>query len=342
MTKFKIAKHVFTSIRPVFASLVLLSVGTAAEAVTLSVNCGAKEGLTSIGAALKILEEHRADGPNIINVSGSCKEYVLIQNLDRLTLNAVSGASIIDTSGGTREVIDVAHSAGFTLNGFTVTATCPSTCLNGPGYDVISCYEGSDCLLIDNTLSGAGAGAGVGVYPLSKAIVQGGTLKNNYYGLFTNDGGEIFAWGVTVENNVQGVFLNHGGNVVIRVGADNVTPSVIANNTQQGIASNLGGAISVHAPVNIMNNGAEGIALAFGSKLFVGGGIGGSAAISISGNAGSGVSVGDASIAQFGGDAHVTGNAATNIACNSPTALTVGAIAAAGGTAGVPYTNCAN
>jgi len=320
----------------------LLLMGSAAHATTLTVNCGGKEGLSSIGAALKILQFPLFSGPNTINVSGACHENILILNMDRLTLNALNGASITDVSDGTHEVIDVQASAGFTLNGFTLTATCPSSCMNGPGADAISCYQGADCLLINNTISGAGNGAGIGVYPLSKAIVQGGTVQNNYDGLFTNDSGEMFVMGVTVQNNLYGVFLNHGGSVSIHVGADSVTPSVITNNTQQGIFTTLGGAVSVHAPANVTNNGSDGIYLALGSKLFVGGGVGGSGGISITGNAGSGVSLNDVSIAQFGGDAHVTGNAGTNIACNSATVVTAGAIAAAGGVAGLPYTNCAN
>src|SRR5271165_3680484 len=334
MTTFKLARYVF-------ASILLLSVGSVAQALTLSVNCGSKEGegLTSIGAALKALQGAFGALPISINVRGACHENILIQNMDRLTLNAVNGASITDASYGTREVIDVEHSTGFTLNGFTITATCPSTCMNGPGADGIDCYQSAECLLINNKISGAGNGAGIGVYPLSKVIVQGGTVQNNYDGLFTNDSGEMFVMGVTVQNNLCGVFLNHGGSVSIHVGADGVTPSVITNNTQQGIYENMGGTVSVHAPANIANNGADGIYLLLGSKLFVGGGVEGG--ISITGNAGSGVNLSDVSIAQFAGNAHVTGNAATNIACNAETVVTAGAVAAAGGIRGFPYTNCA-
>src|SRR5271154_3081893 len=212
--------------------------------------------------------------------------------------------------------------------------------MSGPGADAISCYVGADCLLINNTISGAGNGAGVGVYPLSKVIVQGGTLQNNYFGLFTNDSGEMFVMGVTVQNNLYGVFLNHGGNVSIHVGTDNVTPTVITNNTQQGIFTNMGGTVSVHAPANVTNNGADGIYLALGSKLFVGGG--GTGAISVSGNAGSGINLNDISIAQFGSNAHVTGNASPNIACNAATVVTAGAIAAGGGIPGVSPTQFAH
>lgn len=330
----------FKLTRYVFASFLLLSVGSVAQALTLSVNCGSKEGLTSISAALKVLEGPLASFANTINVSGACHENIVIQNTDRLTLNAVNGASITDASYGTREVIDVEHSAGFTLNGFTITATCPSTCMTGAGADAISCFIGADCLLINNKISGAGNGAGIGVYPLSRVIVQGGTLQGNYFGLFTNDSGEMFVMGVTVQNNLYGIFLNHGGSISIHVGTDNVTPSVITNNTQQGIFTNMGGTVSVHAPANVTNNGADGVYLALGSKLFVGGGESG--AIEITGNAGSGVNLNDISIAQFNGNAHVTGNAAPNIACNAATVVTAGAVAAAGGVAGLPYTNCAN
>lgn len=329
----------FKLARYVSAAILLLSVGSVAHALTLSVNCNSKEGLNSIGAALKNLQEPPAALPITINVSGACHENIRIQNIDRLTLTAVGGASITDASYGTHEVIDVEHSAGFTLNGFTIKATCSSACMNGAGADAISCYIGADCLLINNTISGAANGAGIGVYPLSKVIVQGGILQNNYFGLFTNDSGAMFVMGVTVQNNVYGVFLNHGGSVSIHVGADNVTPSVITNNTRQGIFTNMGGTVSVHAPAYVTNNGADGINLALGSKLFVGGGQSGE--ISVNGNAGSGVSLNDISIAQFGGNAHITGNAAPNIACNAATVVTAGAIAAAGGIAGLPYTNCA-
>jgi hypothetical protein len=320
----------------------LLSVVSAAQALTLSVNCGAKEGLNTIGAAIKVVQRTGVWEPSTINVSGECNENILIQNIDRLTLNAVNGASITDASDGAREVIDVANSAGFTLNGFAITATCPSSCMNGAGADAISCYLGADCLLVNNSISGAGNGAGVGVYPLSKATIQGGTLQNNYFGLFTNDGGELFVWGAVVQNNIYGIYLNHGGSVAVRVGADGVTPSVIAHNAQQGISAILGGAVSLHAPAKITSNGADGISLALGSKLFIGGGIGASGVISVTANGGSGVSVNDVSIAQFGGNAHVAGNSATNIACNAPTTITAGAVAAAGGIAGIPYTSCTN
>src|SRR5271169_5653703 len=100
MTTFKLARYVF-------ASIVLLSVGSVAQALTLSVNCGSKEALTSIGAALKALQRFEFGGPATINVSGACHENVVIQSIDRLTLNAAPGASISDQSGGNLSTVTI-------------------------------------------------------------------------------------------------------------------------------------------------------------------------------------------------------------------------------------------
>jgi hypothetical protein len=323
--------------RQVIGLAMLLTVGSAAHAATLYVNCGGKTGLTTINSALKVLQNSESHGPATIKVAGACHENILIQNMDQLTMTALNNASIADASNGTSEVIDVENSRGFTLNGFTITATCPSSCLSAGGADAISCYYGSDCLLINNTVAGASNGAGIGVYALSKVFIQGGTVQNNWAGLFTNDSGEMFALGVTSQNNSYGAFLNHGGNITFRAGRDGLTPTVISHNAGQGIFTNIGSTVVVKAPADISANGAEGILLALGTKLFVGGGLPG--VVSITGNGGPGVSVNDTSNALFAGNAQVTGNPLPNIACNAPSAVTSGAIAAAGGAAN---TTCAN
>ena len=67
----------FKLLRYSCALVLLILASTAADAVTLSVNCGAKEGLTTINAALHALKTIPISGPNTINVSGKCSEYVL-------------------------------------------------------------------------------------------------------------------------------------------------------------------------------------------------------------------------------------------------------------------------
>lgn len=56
----------------------LMTAAAAANTATLHVNCGGNEGLTTIGAAIKILQHSEQSGPNTINVSGSCKENVVV------------------------------------------------------------------------------------------------------------------------------------------------------------------------------------------------------------------------------------------------------------------------
>ena len=103
-------------------SALLLLLGSTANAATLWVNCGARSGLTSINAALKALQYSESRGSATINVSGVCKENVVIQSLDRLTLTAVNGASVSDASGGKLDVISIFDSRDVAINGFAIGA----------------------------------------------------------------------------------------------------------------------------------------------------------------------------------------------------------------------------
>lgn len=310
--------------------LVLTSVGASVQAATLSVNCGGKYGLTSINAAIKALQSfEESHGPNTINVSGACHENILIKNMDRLTLNAVNGASITDASNGNSDVIDVDNSLGFTLTGFTITGGGTG------GGDGVTCEYGSHCLLNQNTIQGA-ANA-VGIYPLTTAKIDGGTLQNSGNGLLVR--GDVIAAGVTIQGNANGVVVQDGGRLLFRVsGSDDgvafAMQSVSRNNQQQGILA-IRSATVVCRGCNVSGNGADGVHLDLAATAT----FGGFAAGTVTGNTGSGVSVGDLANATFIGTTSVTGNGQPEIACNAPTAVTRGAIAAAGGAAN---TNCAN
>jgi hypothetical protein len=84
-------KHVFhitggqimaTMNKCLVASGLLLLMGTAAQAGTLRVNCAGKGELNSIGAALKLLQNSEFREPATINVSGACRENLLIRDMD--------------------------------------------------------------------------------------------------------------------------------------------------------------------------------------------------------------------------------------------------------------------
>jgi hypothetical protein len=294
--------------------LILLLSANTAGAATLFVNCGAKTGLTSIGAALKAVQ---VAGPSTIKVSGACRENVVIQGLDRLTLKAVNGASISDASGGMLDVISVQDSQNIAINGFTINAGSGGSAeaVNG-----IVCGDFSLCRLSGNLIQGA-SGAGFIVFGAAEATVDGDVFQNNGVGLQCNSAcklrtaapqGRPFVsrgnqWGVrmarqgyafaqgTVENNSHGIFVAFNSTL-------DFTGS-ISNNEGMGAWITEGS----HARFNssaITNNGQLGVL------------------------------IDDLSMVTFNGDT-VTGNGGTDVVCNPQFSATRGTADIGGGT-----TNC--
>ena len=320
----------------VVAPIVLLLMGSTAHAATLYVNCGGKVGFTSIVAAVKALQSSESHGPNTINVSGACNENVVIKNLDRLTLNAVSGASIMDVSNGNDDVINVNNSFGFTLKGFSITAVNANN-------DGVSCNYGSSCTLIGNTLQGGFDG--IGVYPTATALIVGGSLSGNTNGL--NARGDVIAAGVMVQGNSVGAIVQDGGKLVFRIsdpeydGVDFTLPAASQGNAQQGILVLRGGAVRCQGCI-VKGNSAAGISLDLSSSLFLGPYFFNSGAVAaniIASNTGPGVLVGDLSSATFqGASSNISGNGQPDISCLGPTSVTRRAVA----TVSAAHTNCTN
>jgi hypothetical protein len=327
---------VFNCKKYISAFGLLLLMGSTAHATTLYVNCGGRAGLSSIGAALKLLQFPLFSGPNTINVSGACNENIVIKDMDRLTLNAVNGASITDASNGYTDVINVDNSPGFTLKGFAIFAINANN-------DGVNCNNGSHCTLIGNTLRG-GFG-GVGVLPTATAFIVGGSLQGNTYGLRAL--GEVIAAGVMIQGNSVGVIVRDGGTLLFRVsdpqydGVDFTVRAVSQGNQQQGILATRNATLRCQG-CTVSGNGAEGINLDLTASAFVGpysfnsGAVAGNA---ITGNTGSGVLVGDLSSATFQGNAsNISGNGQPDISCLGPTSVTRRAVA----TVGATHTNCTN
>lgn len=320
----------------VVAAFSLLLMGSSAGAATLYVNCGGKAGFTSIVAAVKALQTLDPQGPNTINVSGVCNENIVIKNLDRLTLNAVNGASIMDASNGNDDVINVNSSFGFTLRGFSITAVNANN-------DGVSCYYGSSCTLINNTLQGGFDG--IGVYQTATAVVVGGSLSGNTNGL--NARGDVIAAGVKIQGNSVGALVQDGGKLVFRIsdpqydGVDFTSPALSQGNAQQGILVLRGGTVRCQGCI-VNGNGAAGISLDLSASLFLGPyffNSGAVAANTIENNMSSGVLVGDLSSATFqGGLSNISGNGQPDISCLGPTSVTRRAVA----TVGATRTNCTN
>src|SRR5690349_7645414 len=95
------------------ALLAVLTVSDVASAITLRVDCDQKRGLTTVNAALNLLKRAEVSGePRRIVVAGACKENLVIQGTDRLTLSAEAKASITDASDNTQPTVFISDSRG--------------------------------------------------------------------------------------------------------------------------------------------------------------------------------------------------------------------------------------
>ena len=267
------------------ALLLLISVGASVQAATLSVNCGGTSGLTSINAAIKVVQGNQSLHPPTINVSGTCHENVVIQSLDRLTLNTAQGASINDASGGTLSTVTINDSRDVAINGFTING-------GAAGADALECQDGSVCLLNGDTIQGAVNGFGVGVF-FSQLFMDGGTLQNNLTGLGVINGARGRATNVTIQNNYL-------------LGIEIRTQSFV--NTTATITANAGGGVFVHESgtlscpgCQITGNGGIGVVVKRDSSARLAGGY------TVTGNTGGGIQLNEESSAYFGSGT-VTGN----------------------------------
>jgi len=281
-----------TTKKYLIVSALLLLMGSASQAGTLWVNCGGKGGLSSIGAALKVLQNSEFHGPATINVSGACHENVVIQSVDRLTLTALNGASINDPSGGNLSTVTIDDSRDVTINGFTI---------NG-GADAVDCQDGSVCRLNGNTIQGAVNGSGVGVF-FSQLFLDGGTLQNNGTGLFVINGASAKATNVTIQNNSTGI--------EIRAQSFVNTAAAITANTGTGVFVHESGMLSCSG-CQITGNGDIGVILRRDSSVrFYSG-------YAVIGNTGGGILLTEESSAYFATVGTVTGNTGgTDVLCGS-------------------------
>src|SRR5437879_3859211 len=207
--------------KKLLTGLVLVVTAAATHALTLKVKCGATSGLSSVGAALKILQNDESSGPDTINVSGACKENVAISGFDRLTLIAAPGASIADASGGTTDVLQMLDSSTVHVEGFT---------LNGS----VSCLEDSTCTFVGNIFQGS-PGDGVSVSRsyadlLPGALVPGNVIQNAAgNGLVVINGSVVRTINLTIQHSGgAGALEDSEGNLTAYV-------SSFVNNGDAGI-----------------------------------------------------------------------------------------------------------
>jgi hypothetical protein len=264
----------------VFAFFLLVAIGAAsqcAQAVNLTVNCDRHE---SLHKALRLLATANPQGPNTITVVGSCRDNIVVQSMDRLTLITKKGASITDRSGGSLPVVDIEDSQRVTLQGFTI---------NGGGNRGVVCNTASLCYLTGNTIQGPGS-FGVNVHGGSRAFLESNVIQNWARGAFIDDGAQVFS-----RNDV---FQGNGGSAIVALG--DYFGSFNSNFDHNGVGIDAGGGGLAISGGSVSGNTFEGIRL-LGN---VSAGFGGP---TITGNGGVGVHLEDGAFAGFLA-ANITGN----------------------------------
>ena len=270
------------------AFFLLVAIGAAspsAQAANLTVNCNRKE---TINKAVKLLAHTNPQGPNTITVVGSCRDNIVIQSMDRLTLIGRNGASITDRSSGSLTVVDIEDSHSVTMQGFTI---------NG-GAGGVQCGTASVCYLNGNTIQGA-VGVGVGIGGGSHAFLESNVIQNNgASGSTVSDGSQMFS-----SNDVfQG---NPAEGVDVRSAYFSASNSSFLNNT---IGVRAGASTVQLSGGTITGSGEDGMILRGNSSA-------GFFGPTITGNGGNGVHLEDGSFAGFVA-ANVTGNlSGTDVDC---------------------------
>ena len=285
-------------------SLLFVATAGGTQALTLHVNCGLQAGLTTIGAAIKAVQSSEESGPVTISVTGQCRENVVIQSIDRLTLNALGGASIVDASEGNLSTVTIDDSRDVTLNGFTVSG----------GLDGVDCLDGSLCRFNEDTVqnSDPNQGAGIFVGADSYALILGGALQNNAVGLAVSNGSKAKLGGVSVHGNSSGLFVNNGSLVLF-------FSSSSTANAGPGIQVAHGSTL-VCGSCTVTGNGADGIDVADSSNVSLSPnfGLANPPGYSVTGNGGAGISLQSLSGAAFFGDQGSVSpnNGALDVACS--------------------------
>jgi hypothetical protein len=260
------------------AVLLLVAIGGAvqyAEGVDLGVNCNKHD---SIRRALHVLaRSSNPQGPNTITVFGGCKENIVIQGMDRLTLIAKNGASIADRSNGTLPVVDIEDSQRVTLQGFTI---------NG-GAQGILCSTASLCYLTGNTIQGPG-GFGINVIKGSRVFLESNVIEDWGRGAFIDSGAQVFS--------SNDVFQSNGGSALVVLAAA-YFESLDSKFDNNGVGIDAGGSLTLRGGT-ISGNSSDGIRLLSGKAVFVGSTITGNGP-TITGNGGVGVHLEDGAFAGF-------------------------------------------
>jgi hypothetical protein len=226
------------------------------------VNCDKKE---TIHKAVKLLADSNPQGPNTISVAGSCRENILIQSMDRLTVITKNGAAITDRSKGSLAVVDIEDSHSVTVQGFTI---------NGGGGGV-NCGSASVCYLTGNTIQDS-AGTGVDVGGGSRAFLASNVIQNGAGpGSTVEDSSQMSSGNDVFQGNAgQGIlvsgsyvvafnssFLNNGVGIFAVASTLRLDSGTISGSIGNGMTMLAGSIATFRNSTTVTSNGGDGVHL---------------------------------------------------------------------------------
>lgn len=255
--------------------------GCAPNAISIKVDCDKNQ---TINAALACAAY--SSRPVSLDIYGTCKENIVIQNSDRITLTGHNGASIVDQSNGTSATVEVSFSSLITVQDLIITG-------GSQGFD---CGDMSTCRLQNSTVQNA-AGPGVQIRSRSAVEDTNNTIQNNGgRGISVYNGSTLISLGDTVTGSGASGVAVEGASMV-------ASSSTFKSSAGNGLRADNNAAVRLQDVV-ISNNGANGISLESGATIQWFDNVGSI----ITANSGNGMILGDQVNSQFSGLDTVKGN----------------------------------
>jgi parallel beta helix pectate lyase-like protein len=261
------------------------------------------DGLKAIGDA----------GPSVLLVSGTCRENVVIEGLDRVTIQGNPTATLDGGADPSAVALTISDSRSIQLTSLNIT---------GGGIGV-ACFNQSLCRMSQVTIQDS-LGDGVSVGVRSQANIVSSVIQNSAgTGLVVGSGGAGNLGDVAIVGNASGgVRLGFGGGLVA------VSGGSVSDNGGNGITA-PGASVVFLGGATVSRNAGDGLALQAGSTATVRGS-------EISSNAGHQVRIGDLSSAVFGNFNAVLGTTFPDVVCDPVFSATRGFGNLAGTTTNCP------
>ena len=277
---------------------------------SIHVDCGNPTAkVRTIADGLAMIGDER---PATLLVSGTCRENVLIQGLDRVTIQGNPTATIDGGTDPNLVAVTIWDSRAIQLTSLTVT---------GGGIGV-ACFIQSLCrfsqLTVQNSL-----GDGVSIGVRSEANIETSVIENSAGAGLSIRGGTGNLGDVSIVGNVGGgVQLDLGGGFLA------VSGGTVSDNGGNGITAIAGNFVFLGG-ATVSRNAGDGVALQTGSTANVRGS-------EISGNAGHQFRIGDLSSVVFRDFMTVFGTTFPDVVCDPVFSATRGLGGLAGATTNCP------